>query len=544
MKIVTAAEMGAIDRATVEQHGVNSLTLMENAGTAVAEFAREHWPSANRIVVVCGRGNNGGDGLVAARRLHEARKVVEVLLLGPAQGLKADAAAMLERLPLRPVVVADGPEISREHARSLAGAELIVDAIFGTGYTPRTTDASPAQKLAENLIAAMNAASAPVLSVDLPSGWDADRCADRRGADPSAAAPPAETWKNRAPVCRSNAAVTFTAPKPVHMFVPLTRGPMVVVPIGTPENAVVSSQHLHAVTPQEVSALFAARALESNKGRFGHVLVAGGSLGKSGAAAMCGMAALRVGAGLATVATPASVLPTVAKFAAEMMTEPLGEPGAHYAAAGDAAHCLELAKSRNVLAVGPGLSQRPGVAEFVHRLVKGAHCPVVLDADGLNAYVGAHEPLNGNSRPLVLTPHPGEMARLTGQSVAEIQADRVGVARSYARRHRLILVLKGSRTVIAYPDGNVWAVATGNPGMATGGTGDILTGMIAGAVAQFPGQLDEAVRAAVYLHGLAGDAAQEHVGEESLVATDLLRYLPVAFRKMRQRARGKNIRLR
>ena len=543
MKIVTAAEMGAIDRATVEQHGVSSLTLMENAGAAVAEFAREHWPSANRIVVVCGRGNNGGDGLVAARRLHEARKVVEVLLLGPAQGLKPDAAAMLERLPLRPIFVADGAEISREHARSLAGAELIVDAIFGTGYTPRA-EATPGQKLAENLIAAINAASAPVLSVDLPSGWDADRCADRRGADPSSPAPPADTWKWRAPVCRSNAVVTFTAPKPLHMFVPLTRGPMVVVPIGTPENAIVSTQHLYAVIPQEVSALFAARALESNKGRFGHVLVAGGSLGKSGAAALCGMAALRIGAGLTTVATPASVLPVVAGFAAEMMTEPLGGPGAHYAAAGDAAHCLELAKSRNVLAAGPGLSQRPGVAEFVHRLVKGAHCPVVLDADGLNAYAGSREPLSGNSRPLVLTPHPGEMARLTGQSVAEVQADRIGAARSYARRHRLIVVLKGSRTVIAYPDGNVWAAATGNPGMATGGTGDVLTGMIAGTIAQFPGHLNEAVRAAVYLHGLAGDAAVEHVGEESLVATDLLRYLPVAFRKMRQRARGKNIRLR
>ncbi len=537
MKIVTAAEMGAIDRATSTQHGVASLTLMENAGAAVADFAREHWPSANRIVVVCGRGNNGGDGLVAARRLHEARKVVEVLLLGPAEGLKADAAAMLARLPLRPIHVTvnvGGPEITGEHVRCLAGAELIIDAIFGTGYTQRA-DASATQKLAENLISAINAAPAPVLSVDLPSGWDADQGATQAEANAAAC---------RTPICRSSALVTFTAPKPAHVLVPLTRGPIVVAGIGTPEQAIVSQQHLYAVTPQQVSALFAARALESNKGRFGHVLVAGGSLGKCGAAAMCGMGALRIGAGLATVATPASVLPVVAGYAPEFMTEPLGVAGADYAAPYDAVRCLELAKSRNVLAIGPGLSQRPGVAEFVHRLVKGAHCPVVLDADGLNAYAGSHEPLNGNHHPLVLTPHPGEMARLTGQSVAEVQADRVGAARSYARRHRAILVLKGSRTVIAYPDGNVWAVATGNPGMATGGTGDVLTGMIAGAIAQFPRHLDEAVRAAVYLHGLAGDAAVEHTGEESLVATDLLRFLPVAFRKMRQRARGKNIRLR
>jgi hydroxyethylthiazole kinase-like uncharacterized protein yjeF len=327
------------------------------------------------------------------------------------------------------------------------------------------------------------------------------------------------------------------------MFSPLTRGPILVAPIGTPEEAIVSAQHLYAVTPREVSALFAPRALDSNKGRFGHVLVLAGSLGKSGAAAMCGMAALRTGAGLAPVATPGAALSTVAASAPELMTEELGEHSACHAAPGDAAHCLELAKSRNVLAVGPGLSQRPGVAEFVHRLLRGAHCPVVLDADGLNAYAGSHEPLQGTHRPLVLTPHPGEMARLTGQSVAEVQADRVGAARSYARRQRSILVLKGFRTVVAYPDGAVWVVATGNPGMATGGTGDILTGMIAGAIAQFPGRLEEAVRAAVYLHGLAGDVAAAEMGEECLVATDLLRFLPHGFRELRRRASGKNIRL-
>ncbi len=225
------------------------------------------------------------------------------------------------------------------------------------------------------------------------------------------------------------------------------------------------------------------------------------------------------------------------------MTEPLGDAAAQSAAPGDAAHCLELAKSRNVLAIGPGLSQRPGVTEFVHRLVKGAHCPVVLDADGLNAFAASAEALQGGSRALILTPHPGEMARLTGSTVAEIQANRVATAREFARRHRCILVLKGFRTVVAYSGGEVWVVATGNPGMATGGTGDVLTGMIAGAVAQFPSHIEDAVRAAVFLHGLAGDAACERVGQEALVATDLLRYLPLAFRKMRQRAKAKNIRL-
>jgi NAD(P)H-hydrate epimerase len=526
VKITTAAEMSAIDRATSAQHGVHPLTLMENAGSAVANFARDYWPSANRITIVCGRGNNGGDGFVAARRLHSAGKVVEVLLLGSPDGLKPDAASMFARLPLRPIALTSVDDIARESARSLAGADLIIDAIFGTGYKSRP-DASPTSRLAEACIKAINSISVPVLSVDLPSGVDADLL---NAPEPAA------------PVCRSSAVVTFTAPKPAHLFLPLTRGPIVVAPIGTPDAAIVSAQNLNAVTPQEVSALFAPRALDSNKGRFGHVLVVGGSLGKSGAAAMSAMAALRTGAGLVTVATPASVLTAVASFAAELMTEPLGAPDASNVTAADVAHCLELAKSRNVLAVGPGLSQRPGVADFVRRFVKGAHSPVVLDADGLNAFASAPQELNGAGS-LVLTPHPGEMARLTGRSVAEIQADRSTVARDFARRHRCILVLKGYRTVIAYPSAEVWVVATGNPGMATGGTGDILTGMIAGAIAQFPSRLEEAVRAAVFLHGLAGDMACVRTGPESLVATDLLRYLPVAFRVMRQRARGKNIRL-
>jgi len=526
VKITTADEMSAIDRATCQQHGVASLTLMENAGRAVADYARVHWPTAIRITVVCGKGNNGGDGFVAARRLHTAGKVVEVLLLGSPEDLKPDAASMFAKLPVRPVVLRSADEVEREHTRSLGGADLIVDAVFGTGYKARE-DASPTQKMAEAAIAAINATSAPVLSVDLPSGVDADLTSS--APDPRV-------------VCRSSAIITFTAPKPAHIFAPLTRGPIVVAQIGTPDSAIVSTQNLCVVTPREVSALFAPRALESNKGRFGHVLVVGGSLGKSGAAAMCGMAALRVGAGLATVATPASVLPAVAAFAPELMTEPLSD-GAPSVAPADAAQCLELAKSRNVLAVGPGLSQRPGVAEFVHLLVKEARGPVVIDADGLNAFANSTQLLRGTKATLILTPHPGEMARLTGRSVAEIQENRVSAARDFSRKHRCILVLKGFRTVIGYPDGAVWVVATGNPGMASGGTGDVLTGMIAGAVAQFPGQLDEAVRAAVFLHGLAGDAASRRMGEEAVVATDLLRCLPSAFRKMRQRAAGRNVRL-
>ncbi len=525
MKITSAAEMAAIDQATTAQFGVHGLTLMENAGSAVAGFALEQWPQAGRITIVCGRGNNGGDGFVAARRLHAAGKVVEVLLLGPAEGLKPDAAAMLGRLPFRPMIVNTVAEIARECSRSLAGAELIIDAIYGTGYQQRS-GASAAQQLAEAAIAAINAASAPVLSVDVPSGVDADQT----------------TSTAEGVVCRSNAVVTFTAAKPAHAFAALTRGPVVVANIGSPAEAIQSKQNLNIITPQEVAALFAPRQVDANKGRYGHVLVVGGSVGKSGAAAMSAMAALRVGAGLVTAAVPASVLPMVAMAAPELMTEPLGDANATSFSTADAARCLELAKSRTVLAVGPGLGQKPGAAEFVRKLVKGAHAPVVLDADGLNAFVGAAQELNG-SRPLVLTPHPGEMARLLGRTVAEVQSDRVGTARDFARRHHCTVVLKGFRTIIASPTGELWVSATGNPGMATGGTGDILTGMIAGAIAQFPQRLEEAVRAAVYLHGLAGDVAATRGAEESLVATDLLRLLPAAFRTLRRRAEAKLIRL-
>jgi NAD(P)H-hydrate epimerase len=312
--------------------------------------------------------------------------------------------------------------------------------------------------------------------------------------------------------------------------------------IGSPAAAIQSKLNLNVVTPRDVAALFAPRDVEANKGRYGHVLVVGGSMGKSGAAAMSSMAALRVGAGLVTSAIPASILPMVAMAAPELMTEALGEANALSLTATDAARCLELAKSRTVLAIGPGLGQKPGTTEFVRKVVKGSHVPVVLDADGLNAFVGATQELNG-ARPLVLTPHPGEMARLLGRTVAEVQSDRVGTARDFARRYHCTLVLKGFRTLVASPTGELWVSVTGNPGMATGGTGDVLTGMIAGAIAQFPQRWEEAVRAAVYLHGLAGDVVAGRGAEESLVATDLLRLLPAAFRILRHRAEAKLIRL-
>jgi NAD(P)H-hydrate epimerase len=367
-------------------------------------------------------------------------------------------------------------------------------------------------------IAAMNASSAPVVAVDIPSGADADVMGEQVGA-----------------VARADAIVTFTAPRPAHVFGMLTPGPTVVAPIGSPDEAVVSSLQLNLITAGAVAPLIGPRPAASNKGSFGHVLVLGGSTGKAGAAAMAGMAALRAGAGLSTVATAKSVLATVAGFHAELMTEPLEETeaGSIALASLQKGRLDVLVKAKTVLAVGPGISRHPETAEFVRSVVKKYKVPIVLDADGLNAFEGRAAELKSRAGTLVITPHPGEMARLAGSTIPAVQHDRLNVARTFAREHGLIVVLKGHRTVIAQPDGTVWVNTTGNPGMATGGTGDILTGMVAGLMAQNPDRITEAVIAAVHLHGLAGDVARESMGEHSMVATDLLKALPEAFRRTR-----------
>jgi hydroxyethylthiazole kinase-like uncharacterized protein yjeF len=312
----------------------------------------------------------------------------------------------------------------------------------------------------------------------------------------------------------------------------------VIAPIGSPPEAIVSQLGLHLSTPSDFAPLLAPRVREGNKGNYGHVLVIGGSLGKAGAAAMAGFAALRAGAGLSTVATPKSVLATVAAFHPELMTEPLAETEDGTISLRALGSGLDSLLERKTLAIGPGISRNSKTAEFVRAIVKrgdtSSVVDIVVDADALNAFEGVAGQLNGGGRTVVITPHPGEMARLTGLSIAEIQASRLEVARNFAREHELIVVLKGHRTLIAAPDGTVWVNSTGNPGMATGGTGDILTGIVAGLIAQHPQHALEATALAVYLHGLAGDLASESVGENSLVATDLVRFLPQAFAKTRK----------
>ncbi len=511
--------MRSIDKATSERFGVPSLTLMENAGAAVAEHVLMHHGAVRRVVVFCGKGNNGGDGFVAARRLHQRGKNVQVILLADAVDLKGDAATMYSKLPVAAITVRTPEELKTDRVRLALPADLYLDAILGTGFKP------PVTGLYADAIAVLNAAQAPVIAVDIPSGADADATAPQEGV-----------------IARADSIVTFTAARPAHAFSLLTDGPTYVAGIGSPDEAIQSELHLNVITARDFAPLIDERPADSNKGLYGHVLVIGGSLGKAGAAAMAGMAALRAGAGLSTIATPKSVLATVAGFHPEVMTEPLPETDAGTISANAAKRLSELSKGKSVLAIGPGISRVEETAKLVRALVAHSKVPIVLDADGLNAFEGQADALKGSSRVLVITPHPGEMARLAGRTVADVQKDRLGVARKFAREHELIVVLKGHRTLVVQPDGEAWVNTTGNPGMSTGGTGDILTGMVAAMIAQNPKDVTLAVCAAVHLHGLAADVMLDNVGEHSMVATDLLRGLPEAFWNAQRTAHEKFVR--
>lgn len=532
MKIVSSSEMREIDRVSSEQFAVPSLTLMENAGSAVAQFAgRNYRRHSNLFGVVCGKGNNGGDGLVAARKLHEANQQVRLLLLADPAELQGDAAANYERLPIKPVIAKSSDELNSEAAEAVFASPVIIDAILGSGFHP------PVAGLYAKAIEKISASRAHVIAVDVPSGADSEGSGDRMG-----------------PIARADAIVTFTRPRPAHVFGQLSSGPIVVAPIGSPDEAVRSSLRLNVITAKDLAPILGPRPRDSNKGMYGHVLVVGGSLGKSGAAAMAGFSALRSGAGLVTVATPRSVLPTVAGFHPELMTEPLEETGEGAISLHAVERLQELAQKKTVVAIGPGVSRNEETAQVVRKLVADLKTAIVLDADGLNAFEGRAQDLNPSQRPgggknagktLVLTPHPGEMARLTGLSIPEIQRDRVNLARSFAAEHQVILVLKGDRTIVAGPDGEAWVNTTGNPALATGGTGDILTGIVAAMVAQNPGRALEAVLCAVHLHGFAGDLAAwsytetlsgATFGWHPIVATDLVKVLPLCFPRLRARA--------
>jgi len=516
MRVLTSAQMREADRRTIEEIGIPSLVLMENAGRqVVAAIEAIHGELLEQqVAVLCGRGNNGGDGFVVARTLMQRGVGVSVFLLGRVSDVRGDARVNLEvlgRLGLTVVEIADS-QAWELHFSEVTGCGLIVDAIFGTGLN------EPVSGLIESVIADVNASGITVVSIDLPSGLSAD------SAEPIGASVEADTT------------VTLGAPKLPLVLPPgeMRAGDIVIADIGIPTDVFegLDGRRVDLLTRAGMRELITPRAADSHKGDYGRVLVVAGSRGKAGAAHLAAVGALRSGAGLVTVATPAGCQDVVASMGPEYMTEGLAEAADGLDLEG-VDHVLDMA--RDVIAVGPGLGQSAGTQQFILSLVDKATMPLVIDADGLNAFRQEPDRLAGREgRDIIITPHPGEMARLVGMSTDEVQASRLEIARNFAVAHHVYVVLKGHRTLIATPDEKVFINPTGNPGMATGGTGDVLTGMIAAWLAQLL-DAEAACKLAVYLHGMAGDLAEADEGEVSMTSADLAGHIGDAILELTAR---------
>jgi len=516
MRILNAAQMREADRRTIEEIGIPSIVLMENAGRqVVAAMEAMHTDLLERqVAVLCGRGNNGGDGFVVARTLVQRGVDVSVFLMGRVADVRGDARTNLEilgRIGVTVVEVADA-QAWELHFSEVSDCTLIVDAMFGTGLN------APLAGFIESVVTDVNASGIPVVSIDVPSGLSAD------------------TPDVPGPSIEAGLTVTLAAPKLPLVLPPaeLRAGDIVIADIGIPAEVLdeVDGPRLDLLTRASMRELLPPRMPDTHKGDYGHVLIVAGSRGKTGAAHLAAVGALRSGAGLVTVATPARCLEVVAMMGPEYMTEAIDET-----ADGLDADAVEriLEMARDVIAIGPGLGQQAGTRRFVTSLVDRATMPLVIDADGLNAFTGDPDRLSGrDGRVVIITPHPGEMARLVSMTTEEVQASRIEIARNFASAHHVYVVLKGHRTLIATPDEKVFINPTGNPGMATGGTGDVLTGMIAAWLAQLL-DAEAACKLAVYLHGMAGDLAAADEGEAALTSADLAAHLGDAVMELSAR---------
>ena len=516
MRVLNSAQMRDADRRAVEDIGISPLVLMENAGRqAVAAMEAMYSDLSDRhVAVLCGRGNNGGDGFVVARTLAQRGVTVSVFLVGRVADVRGDARTNLDilgRLGLTVAEIADS-QAWELHFSEFSDCTLVVDAIFGTGLS------APVSGLIESVIADVNASGIPVVAIDLPSGLSADSHAPI------------------GPSIEAGLTVTLGAPKlPLVLPPGETRaGDIVIADIGIPGEVIdaVAGARVDLLTRASMRELITPRAADSHKGDYGRVLIVAGSKGKTGAACLSATGALRSGAGLVTVATPASSLNVVASLGSDYMTEPLDE-AVNGLDPDEVDRLLDIA--RDVIAIGPGLGQAEATRAFVKQLVDRATMPLVIDADGLNAFADEPDRLAGREgRDVIITPHPGEMARLVGMSTDEVQASRLEIARNFAVGHHLYVVLKGHRTLIATPDERVFINPTGNPGMATGGTGDVLTGMIAAWLAQLL-DAEAACKLAVYLHGMAGDLAEADEGDVSMTASDLAAHIGDAILELTAR---------
>jgi len=515
IKVVTAAEMQELDRRASAEYGIPSLLLMENAGTEAVREMLAAFPGLPRmrVAIVCGRGNNGGDGFVVARHLLNRGATVETFLLARREEVRGDARVNLEilaKMGAAPREITSAEDLTAIAAQ-IRSADVVVDALLGTGTR------GPAKGLSVEAIELLNRAGRPVVAMDIPSGLLAD--------DPE---PPG-------PAVRATLTVTFALPKRCLLLYPAAAyaGTVRIGDIGIPTALCRDPElRLGLLEGGDVTPAFPRRDPAAHKGTFGHVLVIAGSVGKTGAAALTGEAAQRVGAGLVTLAVPESLNDILEVKLTEVMTEPVPETEAQTIGREALDRLLHLAADKSAVAIGPGLGTHPSTQKLVHELLAALRIPIVLDADGINALAGQADLLRRVAGPLILTPHPGEMSRLVGVPRDEVLGRRVALAQDVATRFNVTVVLKMARTVIALPTGDAAIVPTGNPGMATGGTGDVLTGLIAGLLAQgvAPGL---AAHAGAYIHGMAGDLAADRLGQEAMLAGDLLERVPEAIQRLK-----------
>ena len=519
MKVVTAQEMRQIDQQTIEQIGISGAVLMEHAGSAVVRVIHQHFPECQRIAIIVGKGNNGGDGLVVARQLAHAGQPIQIFLVSPPESFAGDALANLQiaqnlNLPITSVLAEDELEATKSQ---IASADLIVDSIFGTGLR------GGVHGFIGDVITYINKTERPVIAIDLPSGLSAD------------------TGMAEGACIQASYTVTMGLPKRGNLIHPgaTFTGKLEVADIGFPPS-VTDAQNIQInwTQPSDAARILPPRPIHSHKGTYGRVYVVAASTGMTGAAALTSTGALRVGAGLVTLGAPESLNPILEVKLTEAMTVPLPETAEGSLALEAKSHIIETVdRTKSVLAIGPGLSQHPETVALVHSLICESNAPIVIDADGVNALSKSKEILSSLSPQTVLTPHPGEMARLIGGTVEALERDRIGIAQRFAETHNVTLVLKGAPTVVARGDGEVWINSTGNAGMATGGMGDILTGLIAGLIAQKVSPFDAAVLG-VYLHGLAGDIVAESIGMHGLMAGDVLNSVPKAIKLCGEQSQG------
>lgn len=512
MRILTAEAMQGVDRRAIEELGVPSIVLMENAALGVVEALGESFPEAAAVAVFCGPGNNGGDGLAVGRHLAVRGYRPWLFLATGGKELKGDAGLQLEicrRMQLPIEELGEDDDLAAVLARARE-ADLVVDSLFGTGL------GRPLEGWYAELVRGLNRLPVPRLAVDLPSGLSGSR---------------SEVF---GPSIQADLTVTFAALKVAHVFPPAAEavGEVVVADLGIPPELVAAAPGgLSLLEAEDAATLFPTRRPDTHKGTYGHALVVAGGPGRAGAAVLAARGAVRSGAGLVTAAVPEAIRDTVDGGCIESMTVglPAGPQGDLSRAS--VASVRAAAEGKDALALGPGLGRGEETAAAIREILLSCPLPAVVDADGVNAFAGRHRELADRPGPTVLTPHPGEMARLLGLSTAEVKEERLDTARRAARECSAVVVLKGHLTLVATPEGEVAVNPTGNPGMATGGSGDVLTGMIAALLAR-GAEAGSAARAAVFVHGAAGDRAAARLGEAPLAAGDLLDELPGAIREL------------